>query len=160
MSKYQQLANLLGNRQTKKLKHCTYICKGDDWEEGDVIFIQHHATPILTVWPDDTVQINNGGWYTSTTKARLNEYMSDLGIPYSIHQRKYIWYITGPEGEALFSGKLIFNPEGKAVRLQERVVIPSTDISEKNRKASNFLELREEHKRRQEALGLFTLGVI
>tara|TARA_R110001599_G_scaffold80951_1_gene218628 strand:+ start:79 stop:375 length:297 start_codon:yes stop_codon:yes gene_type:complete len=48
--------------------------------------------------PKKTLSITNCGWFSNTTKERLN------GLPnVSIHQKNFIWYLNGNE----WNGKLI-----------------------------------------------------
>lgn len=42
---------------------------------GGVTVYRHHYTNILAVHPDGAFDINTGGWNSSTTRARLNDYL-------------------------------------------------------------------------------------
>lgn len=52
--------------------------------------IRFHNTDILIFTVSGTITINSGGWYTLTTKARLNFF-----LPFDMHvtQRKGMWYL-------------------------------------------------------------------
>jgi hypothetical protein len=49
--------------------------------------IRYHSTDVVIIHEDNTYTLNSGGWYTPTTKDRINEYS-----PASIHQEKGLWY--------------------------------------------------------------------
>lgn len=53
--------------------------------------VKHWNTKILTFTPNGTVIIDNGGFYSATTKKRLNKYLKPYNI--SVYQKKYNWYI-------------------------------------------------------------------
>ena len=73
--------------------------------------ICYHWTDIVTHFANGYTIISNGGYYTSTTKAKINEY-----APYGIrvYQKNYQWFIvntyTGQEME--FRGRIEVNPFG------------------------------------------------
>jgi hypothetical protein len=50
--------------------------------------LKYHNTILVTKSPDGTITLNSGGYRTSTTKDRINEYS-----PISIYQNKGIWYV-------------------------------------------------------------------
>lgn len=51
-----------------------------------------HGNLIARRHPDEFIEISNAGWFSNTTKERLN------GIPgVSIVQRKGVWYLNGKE---------------------------------------------------------------
>ncbi len=69
----------------KKLKGNTYEHTN---ATGDYC-IRFHDTDILT-FSNDTVTLENGGYYTKTTKDRMNEYLPKR---YHIYQKDFEWYI-------------------------------------------------------------------
>lgn len=38
------------------------------------------------------VKLNTGGWFTSTTKNRMNQASRDYGLGYSVYQKKHQWF--------------------------------------------------------------------
>ena len=56
----------------------------------DEICIQHHGTTIATLGADGAVHVTNGGYGSSTTRARLHSILVDNGIPYGVTQRNYV----------------------------------------------------------------------
>lgn len=50
--------------------------------------IMLHSTYVVKIHPDNSATLNTGGWYTSTTKDRINQYS-----PVRVYQRKGEWYL-------------------------------------------------------------------
>jgi hypothetical protein len=107
---YQTLNEKLTGRcfNKRKLANNTYAIRG----ELNTIAVRLHNTDIITFFPDGKVVLNSGGWKTSTTKSRINEF-SGLNI----YQSKGIWYVSKPgdwENSVLFKdGMSYFNGELK-----------------------------------------------
>lgn len=72
------------NKSSRKLDNNTYAER-----RGEDIAIRLHQTDILTYKKDGTIVANSGGWKTTTTKDRLNNY---LPSGWSVSQRKGLWY--------------------------------------------------------------------
>ena len=53
--------------------------------------VKLHNTDIVTYFPNGLVMLNTGGWYTVTTKRRINKYYDGPDIV----QVNYEWYIGG-----------------------------------------------------------------
>ena len=73
-------------RDSKKICDNTYLRRAP---EG-VIVVRLYNTDILSFFPDDRVKYDSGGWRTSTTKKRMNDY-GPLGNV--IHQRQFQWQV-------------------------------------------------------------------
>jgi hypothetical protein len=54
---------------------------------GGAIAIKYHETDVITYHPDGRIVARNGGYQTSTTKARINEYS-----PIRVWASKGMWY--------------------------------------------------------------------
>ena len=50
--------------------------------------IRLYKTDIITFHTDGMIELNTGGYYTRTTKDRLNRFQ-----PFNIHQKNYVWYV-------------------------------------------------------------------
>jgi hypothetical protein len=95
---------------SKKLGNNAYLTQDRDY--GDVIYsVRYHNTDILTFWPDGRIGVNNGGFFTVTTKARLNEYG-----PISFYQRRGTWYFMHDGREHQFDGILSIHADGSIVQ--------------------------------------------
>jgi hypothetical protein len=81
---YHQAKAKIDGRESKKLANNTYLLKDS---KDDCYNIRLHATIIMKLYKNYT-ELNNGGYYTRTTKERLNEYL-EHGF---IRQSKSQWY--------------------------------------------------------------------
>ena len=54
--------------------------------------IMLHSTYVVKIHPDNSATLNSGGWHTSTTKDRINQYS-----PVRVYQRKGQWYLESGE---------------------------------------------------------------
>lgn len=85
---YRQAAERLGTRDSRKMGNNTYLKRRDE----RTIALKLHETDVLTYTPDG-VTYNTGGWQTTTTKSRLNEYGRD---GYKVWSDKGQWKLFGP----------------------------------------------------------------
>lgn len=73
-------------------------------EAGSTV-IQYHATKVVT-FNDKEILLNNGGWKTNTTKARMNQASNEYGLGYTVYQKDFGWFVTY-KGETLeFDGNV------------------------------------------------------
>jgi hypothetical protein len=80
---YDAAIALLGNRPTKKVDNNTTIRK-----VGDSVAVRLHETDVVIIRSDGNYVLNSGGWLTSTTKDRINNYS-----PASVYQAKRKWFL-------------------------------------------------------------------
>jgi hypothetical protein len=84
---------------SKKVKNNTRLTI---YKNGDKI-LRLHNTDIIK-WQGNKIILNSGGWLTSTTKSRLNEFLADYS--YCIYQKNFKWYIDngGQDRQEFFDG--------------------------------------------------------
>ena len=82
----------LGNRSRRVLGNNTTL--ETDWQNNPCVVL--HSTRIAT-YTDAGLRVNSGGWWTSTTKDRLNKALAAAGLPYRVCQESYNWYIWNIE---------------------------------------------------------------
>jgi hypothetical protein len=73
------------NRGQRKVGNNTYAYILLD---GSVA-IELHGTKVVVIHPDDSVTLNSGGYHTSTTKKRINQYS-----PVKVYQKNYEWFLS------------------------------------------------------------------
>jgi hypothetical protein len=78
------------NKTTRKVGNNTHARITHD---GSVAFTLH-GTDVVTIHPDNTATLRTGGWYSVTTKDRMNLY-----APVYVYQRKGDWFIRPRHGE-------------------------------------------------------------
>ena len=67
---------------------------------GEAIALQYHWTDVVVAYPDGSVVLRHGGWWTKTTKERINRY---LPSGYTLYQKNYTWYLATPNGTLPFN---------------------------------------------------------
>jgi hypothetical protein len=100
---YSKALNLLGSKDTYKLKPNTILEKNDE-----CITLRLHATPIIRFFPDGSLKLKNGGYQTRVTQDRLNEYLEHA----QISTRDGIWIISVGGIEYLFEDGMLIYSEG------------------------------------------------
>lgn len=71
--------------------------------------IEHHNTDIVTFLPDGDIVLNSGGWYSKTTKERINDAIGQFG---HIVQRDFTWYYcpNGSESDKIpYYDRMVIN---------------------------------------------------
>ena len=58
-----------------------------------------HSTDIVKLEAGN-ITLNSGGWETVTTKRRMNEVLKEWGLPYSVHQKDFRWFVYDHETKA------------------------------------------------------------
>lgn len=60
--------------------------------EGKGTVIYYHNTPVVT-FDEEIIKLNTGGWWTATTKTRMNQtsYQFDLG--FRVYQSNRDWFV-------------------------------------------------------------------
>tara|TARA_B100000949_G_scaffold233687_1_gene250731 strand:+ start:246 stop:965 length:720 start_codon:yes stop_codon:yes gene_type:complete len=74
------------NRESRKYANNTY------WQRrGENIALKLHNTDIVTLYPTGDMTLNTGGWYTVTTKERINRVLPRV---FYLHQEKGRWFVV------------------------------------------------------------------
>lgn len=73
------------NAERRKVGNNTYAEILSDGSVG----IMLHSTYVVKIHADGTYTLNSGGWQTSTTKDRINQYS-----PKKVSQRQYEWFVS------------------------------------------------------------------
>ena len=84
MENYNEALDVLNGRNHRKLENNTYLEKRDE----NTIAVKLHGTDVVTYKKDGSVILETGGWYTVTTKDRINKYS-----PVRVYQQKGEWFI-------------------------------------------------------------------
>lgn len=74
------------NHESRKLGNNAYLKR-----RGDNIAVLYHETDVAIFYPNGDIELQSGGWHTSTTKERMSWALS--GTPFSLVQDKGVWYI-------------------------------------------------------------------
>ncbi len=73
-------------------------------EYADGWGIRYHATEVIRYnSKNNTYTIDTGGWFTKTTKERINKYLPN---PYYVYQKNFLFYLHTPTGDVEFKEPL------------------------------------------------------
>lgn len=140
ISSYADAAGYLGRKTDRPLSgRSTRLQRRD----ADTIAVRYHQTDVVTYHATAPTVLDSGGWRTSTTKARINEY-----TPALLYQGLGLWYLSGgwsTEGDrterwrSLFEDGVSIDAHGKPSTL----VDPATTEKAKraiDRKVSKYIK--------------------
>ena len=82
-------------RLLKKYANNTYLVRHDDY-----LALLYHSTEVVKFYPNGNVVLDNGGWYTSTTKERINWML--LEYPIGLYQERGVWYLGSPANNSAY----------------------------------------------------------
>lgn len=102
MKTYEQIAGIIKKRASKKLARNTYLIRKEDGEFA----VRYHDTEIIVWHKDHTATLNTGGWYTVTTKERINRWG-----PVNVYAVKGVWMVN----QRIFHDGMTFTEEGVEV---------------------------------------------
>ena len=55
-------------------------------------YVQYHETDVV-MFDDRFIILDSGGWFTSTTKRRMNEAASQFSLGYTVFQKDFEWFV-------------------------------------------------------------------
>lgn len=84
---YEAALAYLGGKDQKKIGLNTYLIR-PAMMEHDYIAVRLHVTSIIIYHRSGLVHVNSGGWLTSTTKSRINDFLPD---PFRVSQTAFEW---------------------------------------------------------------------
>ena len=80
-----------------------------------VLSIVYHNTEVVNASPDRVI-LNDGGWRTVTTKARMNQASNQYDLGYQVWQHDFDWYVSWQDKtyEWPYGGELSLYSDGRA----------------------------------------------
>ena len=86
----QQMVHAVGNKKDWRKDNTEVLYS----PSRDVSCVYLHRNLIATI-DNNTVEIYDGGWQTTTTKSRLNAIINGLcdGMNQGVYQKKFEWFI-------------------------------------------------------------------
>ena len=66
--------------------------------DKDTVNVVHHSTKIIEHnLVNKTIKLNNGGWFSKTTKDRMNTYFNESNLAsFGVFQKKGDWFVLTP----------------------------------------------------------------
>lgn len=86
--KVQEEINAMSQQQT--IGRTATSVSGDG--EGNTE-ITYHSTRVVIFNPD-LIILDSGGWFSNTTKARMNQASNTFKLGFSVYQSKHQWYVS------------------------------------------------------------------
>ena len=78
------------SQQGKIGKHATKVTK-----DGTTSTVRYWSTDVVKVdWNTGIITLNTGGWWTVTTKLRMNQASREWGLGYHVYQHKGDWFVS------------------------------------------------------------------
>ena len=67
--------------------------------EDGMTTVRYHACPVVR-FNEKCIVLRNDGWYTLTTKTRMNQASHQYGLGYYVWQKDFTWFVDY-KGESL-----------------------------------------------------------
>lgn len=75
----------------------------------NVLLVNYHATDIVA-WNDKEIILNNGSWYTNTTKKRMNQVSQKYNLGFYVFQKNGDWFCDYNGVEIAFKEDMLIIP--------------------------------------------------
>jgi len=62
------------------------------YPSNDFINVKYHNTDVVS-FNDNEFILRTGGWFTKTTKDRMNQASNQYGLGYRVFQKNFAWYV-------------------------------------------------------------------
>lgn len=63
--------------------------------EGNRTIVRYRDTDVVS-FDDSIIELNTGGWFTNTTKARMNQASTQFALGFHVYQEKKAWGVRVP----------------------------------------------------------------
>jgi len=91
-------------------------------EKGFSTEVIYHETPVVQ-FNGEFIALNTGGWFTATTKRRMNQASVEFELGYEVFQREKKWFVS-------FKHRVYFYQEGLLLeRHTGRAFVHASDLS-------------------------------
>lgn len=77
------------NYKSKKFANNTYLQRHDNY-----LAMLYHSTEVVKWYPNGDIVLDNGGWFTSSTKERINSALSGNSPRHYLSQNLGVWYLS------------------------------------------------------------------
>ena len=64
------------------------------FEHGDDThrWVEYHNTKVVS-WNDTEIILDTGGYFTATTKTRMNQASNQFNLGYRVYQKRFNWFV-------------------------------------------------------------------
>ncbi len=60
-------------------------------------YVTYHSTDVVA-FDSEAITLDTGGWWTPTTKTRMNQASRQFSLGYIVYQKDFTWYVDKPDG--------------------------------------------------------------
>lgn len=71
--------------------------------KGGFTDVTYHNTNVVS-FNDKVINLNTGGWFTNTTKTRMNQAANEYGLEFTVFQKNGEWFVTHKGKTISFDG--------------------------------------------------------
>jgi len=71
-----------------------------------VTSVSYHGTEVVK-FDNKHIALNTGGWFTNTTKTRMNQTSNQFGLGFSVYQKGWNWFVDFKGETIAFDGSKI-----------------------------------------------------
>ena len=72
------------------------------------LLVTYHNTVVVMLVDDRYVTLDNGGYYTATSKRRMNQASLQYSLGFGVYQSDFVWYVQiGETIEPYYNGIVI-----------------------------------------------------
>lgn len=82
--------------------------------------VTYRGTDVVTYNADGSITLRTGGWYTATTKHRMNQY----GRGVRVYQLKGMWFVVWMNDIYEYAEGMTLYPEGYAIDPVQGIIRP------------------------------------
>lgn len=75
-------------------------------EERKLHYVKYYDTKVVQ-WNNEKIILNTNGWFTDTTKNRMNQTANQFDLNYVVYQKDYQWYVQVNGCTIAFNGQQI-----------------------------------------------------
>ena len=75
----------------------------------NVTKVLYHGT-IVTEFNNKNIKLNTGGWFTTTTKRRMNQASEEFNLGYYVYQSNFDWFVNYKNKIFSFTGNILNLP--------------------------------------------------
>jgi hypothetical protein len=69
-------------------------------------YVQYHRTKVVK-WNEREIILDSGGWFSPTTKNRMNQTSSQFKLGFSVYQKKGQWFVFYKDQDIPFEGNKV-----------------------------------------------------
>jgi hypothetical protein len=75
-------------------------------DETGLTIVTYHQTQVVRFNPT-VIVLDTGGWFTATTKARMNQVSNQFRLGYQVYQKDFQWYVNYGGKAYTFNGNVL-----------------------------------------------------